>query len=258
MSQIFLLTKDFLDSLSGRDTATTLAFTAVVAGGGLRSQHNCPIAAINDSSLDASHRVRFIRAVGRGATAGFLLDRSIRRVIGPGAGTSLVETAGISVVDDDPKLIADLSAEVIIKGEFDYRRTTEIVVEEKVIETGLIQALKQFFSGFGYYLGKAVETTVKSRIEERARTFLDAFQELLFGDDSSMRIKGTTTFLSPERALEELSRRASELKDIEEFGRIESRPIPSSDTWKLLVSATMSALDGSETADGATCLQKEE
>lgn len=240
----------------GRDIATTLAFTAVVAGGGLRSQHNCPIAAINDSSLDASHRVRFIRAVGRGATAGFLLDRSIRRVIGPGAGTSLVETAGISVVDDDPKLIADLSAEVIIKGEFDYRRTTERVVEEKVIETGLIQALKQFFSGFGYYLGKAVETTVKSRIEERARTFLDAFQELLFGDDSSMRIKGTTTFLSPERALEELSRRASELKDIEEFGRIESRPIPSSDTWKLLVSATMSALDGSETADGATCLQK--
>ena len=241
----------------GRDTtATTLAFTSVVAGGGLKSQHDCPIASINDSSLDTARRVRFIRAVGRGATAGFLLDRSIRRVIGPGAGTSLVETAGISVVDDDPKLLADLSAEVVVKGKFDYRRTTEKIADDEVIETGVIQALKQFFSGFGYYLGKAVETTVKSRIEERARTFLDAFQELLFGDDSSIRIKGTTTLLSPEHALEELSRRASELKDIEEFGRIESRPIPSSDTWKLLVSATMSALDGSATAEGATCLQK--
>ncbi len=240
----------------GNDAASTLAFTAVVTGGGLQSQKENPAAGINDHSLDMERRVRFVRAMGRAATAGFLLDKSIRRVIGPGASTSLVETAGISVVDDDPKLLADLSKEVINLGKFFYQVPVGRLEEKVPVETGLIQSLKEFFSGFGTYLGKAVETTVKSRIESRARTFLDAFQELLFGDDSTLRIKGTSTPMTLEHSLEELAKRASELKDIEEFERIESRPIPSPDQWRLLMSASMSSLDGSLPSYGVTCLNK--
>jgi len=240
----------------GSHTAATLAFTAVVAGGGLHSQRESPVAGINDQSLDMTRRVRFLRAMGRAATAGFLLDKSIRRVIGPGAGTSLVETSGISVVDDDPKLLADLSKEVISSGKFYYQVSVDKPDEKVIVEAGLIQSLKEFFSGFGYYLGKAVETTVKSRIESRARTFLDAFQELLFGDDSTVRIKGASTPMSLEHSLEEIAKRSCELKDIEDFERIESRPIPTPREWRLLLSASLSALDGSSQEDGVSCLQK--
>ena len=240
----------------GGTTDSTLAFTAVVIGGGLQSQKENPATGINDHSLDMARRVRFVRAMGRAATAGFLLDRSIRRVIGAGSGTSLVETAGISVVDDDPKLLADLGKEVINLGKFFYQIPADRPKDKSIVETGLIQSIKEFFSDFGTYLGRAVETTVKSRIESRARTFLDAFQELLFGDDSTMRIKGTSTPMTLEHSLEELAKRSSELKDLEDFERIESRPIPRPDQWRLLLSASMSALDGSPPADGIKCLNK--
>jgi len=239
----------------GTDTASTLAFTAVVAGGGLRSQRECPVGSINDYSLDATIKLRFIRALGRAASAGFLLDRSIRRIIGPESSTSLVETPGISVVDDDPRLLSDLGREIIKAGRFHYQKTEKRPSTSEVKETGFFEAIRTFFSGFGFYLGKAVETTVKSRIESRARAFLDAFQELLFGDDSTVRIRGTTTAMSPEHALEELARRAAELKDVVDFGRIESRPIPTPDTWRLLSSASLSALDGAD-IDATRCLVK--
>ena len=240
----------------GHDTASTLAFSSVVAGGGLQSQRENPLSSINDHSLDNTRRIRFIRAMGRAATAGFLLDKSIRRVIGPGSATSLVETAGFTIVDDDPKLLAELSKEVVNYGQFLYQRGDEKTIDAAITETGLIESIKQFFSGFGGYLGKALEGTVKSRIEDKARVFIDAFQELLFGDDSTMRIKGSTTPLTLEHSLEEVSRRSAELKDIEDFERIESRPIPTPDKWRLLTGAAMSALDGSSSAYGINCLQK--
>lgn len=240
----------------GADTASTLAFTAVVAGGGLRSQRECPVGLINDYTLDATIKLRFIRALGRAASAGFLLDRSIRRIIGPESSTSLVETTGISVVDDDPRLLSDLGREIIKAGGFRYQKTEARPSTPEVKEAGFFEAIRTFFSGFGFYLGKAVETTVKSRIESRARAFLDAFQELLFGDDSTVRIRGTTTAMSPELALEELARRTAELKDVVDFGRIENRPIPTPDTWRLLSSASLAALDGAENEDSTRCLVK--
>ena len=240
----------------GRDAASTLAFTAVVAGGGLTAQKESPLQTLTDHSLDATPRLRFVRAMGRAATAGYFLDKSIRRIIGPGSGTSLVETPGISIVDDDPKLLMELTSEVIRAGKFQYQRASETPTAAPVREEGFFDAIREFFSGFGHYLGRAVETTVKTRIESRARSFLDAFQELLFGDDSTIRIKGTSTTLSPELALEELARRSAELKDIEDFGRIESRPLPSPETWRLLVGASLAALDGTSTADATKCLQR--
>lgn len=240
----------------GSDVASTLAFTAVVAGGGLSAQRETPLSSLNDHSLDNVPRLRFVRAMGRAATAGFLLDKSIRRIIGPGSATSLVETMGISVIDDDPKLLADLSAEVANAAQLHYQRRDVKPADAPVEETGFFKAISRFFTGFGHYLGKAVETTIKSRIEDRARTFLDAFQELLFGDDSTIRIKGTTTMLTPEHALEELARRSAEFKDIEKFGRLESRPTPTPTTWRLLTGAALAALDGSSSAEGTRCLQR--
>lgn len=240
----------------GRDIASTLAFTAVVAGGGLSAQRETPLSSLNDHSLDDIPRLRFVRAMGRAATAGFLLDKSIRRIIGPGSATSLVETTGILVVDDDPKLLAELSKEVVKAAQLHYQRHDVKPADAPVEEEGFFKAVGRFFAGFGHYLGRAVETTVKSRIEDRARTFLDAFQELLFGDDSTIRIKGTTTTLSPEHALEELARRSAEFEDIEEFGRLESRPSPTPATWRLLTGAALAALDGNASAVGTRCLQK--
>jgi len=240
----------------GRDVASTLAFTAVVAGGGLSAQRETPLSSLNDHSLDNIPRLRFVRAMGRAATAGFLLDKSIRRIIGPGSATSLVETPGISVIDDDPKLLTELSAEVTNAARLRYQRRDEKPTDSPIEETGFFKAISRFFTGFGHYLGKAVETTIKTRIEDRARTFLDAFQELLFGDDSTIRIKGTTTTLSPEHALEELARRSAEFKEIEKFGRLESRPTPTPSTWRLLTGAALAALDGNSSAEATRCLQK--
>lgn len=240
----------------GRDISSTLAFTAVVAGGGLSAQQETPLSSLNDHSLDNIPRLRFVRAMGRAATAGFLLDKSIRRIIGPGSATTLVETPGISVIDDDPKLLAELSSEVTSAAQLRYRRGDVKPPDSPVEEAGLFHAISRFFTGFGHYLGKAVETTVKSRIEDRARTFLDAFQELLFGDDSTIRIRGTTTTLSPEHALEELALRSAELREIETFGRLESRPTPTPATWQLLTGAAFAALDGKSSAVATRCLQK--
>ena len=238
----------------GLDEASTLAFTSLVSAGGFNCQQSLPLAEKQDSTMTADRPTRMVRALGRAASAGFLLDSGIRKVMTPESGFSLATTSSIKVVEDDPTLIRDFSNQVIAAGRFNYQFLSERK-SERAERVGPIAAVRLFFRGFGGYLKKAVVKTVSDEIESKTKSSINAFQDVLFGSDSRLTIKGSYLD-TPEEITTELSRRMQQISDIEGIEKLQAGAIPDKAQWELLVDSCLALIDGSKVPDSISCLDQ--
>lgn len=238
----------------GFDEASTLAFTGLVCTGGFNCQENLPLVDKQDAAMNADRPTRMVRALGRAASAGFMLDSGIRKILTPETGFSLASTASIKIVEDDPTLIRDFANQLIAAGRFRY----EFLDPEKKAKPeriGPIKAIRVFLSDFGGYLKKALIKTVSDEIENRTRTFTNAFQDVLFGSDSRILIKGSYLD-TPEEITTELSRRMQLIEDIDGMEILQPGAIPDRSQWEVLVQSCLALIDGSDVPDSITRLDQ--
>ena len=238
----------------GSDEASTLAFTGLVCAGGFNCQQKLPLVDKQDATMNADRPTRMVRALGRAASAGFMLDSGIRKILTPETGFSLASTASIKVVEDDPTLIRDFANQVIETGRFKY----EFLDPEKKAKPdriGPIKAIRAFLSDFGGYLKKALIKTVSDEIESRTQAFTNAFQDVLFGADSRILIKGSYLD-TPEEITTELSRRMQLIEDIDGIDKLQSGAIPDRAQWEVLVQSCLALIDGSDVPDSITRLDQ--
>jgi len=238
----------------GSDEASTLAFTGLVCTGGFNCQEHLPLVDKQDAAMSADRPTRMVRALGRAASAGFMLDSGIRKILTPETGFSLASTASIKVVEDDPRLIQEFADQVIEAGRFKYE-FLDSEKKDKPDRIGPIKAIRAFLSDFGGYLKKALIKTVSDEIESKTQKFTNAFQDVLFGSDSRVLIKGSYLD-TPEEITTELSRRMQLIEDIEGIEKLQSGAIPDREQWEVLVQSCLALIDGSELPDSITCLDR--
>ena len=238
----------------GSDEASTLAFTGLVCTGGFNCQENLPLVDKQDAAMSADRPTRMVRAMGRAASAGFMLDSGIRKILTPETGFSLASTASIKVVEDDPTLIRDFANQLIAAGRFKYEfRDSE--KRDKPDRIGPIKAIRAFLSDFGGYLKKALIKTVSDEIERKTQSFTNAFQDVLFGADSRVLIKGSYLD-TPEEITTELSRRMQLIEDIDGIEILQPGAIPDREQWEVLVQSCLALIDGSDVPDSITRLDQ--
>ena len=238
----------------GSDEASTLAFTGLVCAGGFNCQQNLPLIDKQDAAMSADRPTRMVRALGRAASAGFMLDSGIRKILTPETGFSLASTASIKVVEDDPRLIQDFANQVIKTGRFGYE-SLDSEKRDEPDRIGPIKAIRAFLSDFGGYLKKALIKTVSDEIESKTQKFTNAFQDVLFGADSRVLIKGSYLD-TPEEITTELSRRMQLIEDIDGIDKLQSGAIPDRAQWEVLVQSCLALIDGSDVPDSITRLDQ--
>jgi len=238
----------------GGDGPATVAFTALIATGGFACETKLPIIDVQDHTMSVSKPTRMVRALARAASAGFLLDSAVRKVMSPDSGFALATSASIKMVEDEPVLLNAFTKEVITGGHFGYEPYIPEKREEK-IRVGFFAAIKKWFDGFGGYLKRAVVSTVRDEIDGHAKRFVDAFQDVLFGSDSLVTIKGSS-YDTPEALTTELSRRMATLHDIKDFTLLAPGASVERATWEFLAKSSWALLDGSKLPDGISSLEQ--
>ena len=232
----------------GPDINSTVAFTALVCAGAFACQGTLPLADLRDTVITDDRPTRMVRALGRAASAGYFLDNGIRRILSPESGFSIASSANVKVVDDNPALLSRFTKELIDVGRFNYQHVN-LEKQTHVRPTGFLSAIRTFFDGFGGYLVKAVKRTVDEEIRDRARPFIDAFQDVLFGENSTIVIAGSHLD-TPEEITTELQRRLDQVKEIKGIESMAGVLIPERRQWETLVESCIGLLDGSPMPTG--------
>lgn len=238
----------------GPDIDTTVAFTALVCAGAFECQGTIPLEDVHDTVITDDRPTRMVRALGRAASAGYFLDTGIRRILSPESGFSIASAPNLKVVDENAALLSRFSSELITVANFEYQYIT-FEKPAHIRPTGFFGAIRVFFSGFGGYLVKAVKRTVHEELRERARPFIDAFQDVLFGPNSTIVIAGSHLD-TPEEIVSELKRRLNQVKEIKEIESMASVLVPNKQSWEILVDSCIGLLDGSPMPPGMESLDQ--
>lgn len=238
----------------GSDVESTVAFTSLVCAGAFACQSSLPLPDVHDTSITDDRPTRMVRALGRAASAGYFLDNGIRKILSPDSGFSIASSANIKVIDDNVALLSRFTNELIDVGRFGYQHIN-IAKPEHIRPTGFWRAIRIFFDGFGGYLMKAVKRTVDDAVMDRAKPFLDAFQGVLFGENSRIIIKDSHLD-SPEEITTELQRRLEQVRSIKGVELMSNVLVPDRVQWETLVDSCLGLLDGSPLPSGMESLDQ--
>jgi len=204
---------------------------------------------VDDFSMGTDRVVRFAKVQTRIGVCGPLVANLAKAVVRPGGGAI---PAGLppglfTAVNEENNELQKLSNSFIQKYGFHVRprKLSEEEVSDVVGPMGPIKAMLLFFRGFGRYLRSAVVSEWQDRVDKLARPLLSKLQDITFGDDSTIIIKGVRHEISSDALAafaEELRSRLDGLDGV-------TAPKQTPEVWTGLLRTSFALLDGSEYPD---------
>ena len=223
-----------------------LVFTALTISGAGKWVTTPVWHSLDDSSIGRNRQVRFVKVQTRIGVCGPLVADLVKAAVRPGGGAipaGLPIGSFIALNEEDNEL-RKLSNSFIEKYRFKVmeRPLSENEMDHDEVSLGPIKALLLFFKGFGRYLRSAALNEWQDRIEKLTGPLLKQLNDITFGDDSSVIIKGVRHEISSEG----LAIFAEELK-----GRLDgldgvTAPKQTPEAWMGLLRTSFALLDGSD------------
>jgi hypothetical protein len=230
----------------------SLAFTAVLGAGGFTGQAVVPLRKVSefDEGVHFAARVRPLRGMARAALGGWFFDDELRRSMEQQ--DSLTPQGVVNPIPTglDSHLLDLLVRETATVCQLNY----VAYVSPRPPDAPPVNwwaALKIFFRGFGSCIRRAVRGEVSSEIARRTQPLADALQDVLFGEHSTVVIRGSSkSGLPSPDSLHQL------VSLIEQRTDAVYAPQPQNEAIKALVDISLATLDGSDLPDGIKCLTK--
>jgi len=223
-----------------------LVFTALTLSGAGKWVTEPRWQGINDFEFGHDRKVRFIRVQTRVGVCGPLVANIVRAAVRPGGGSI---PAGLPVgsfiaLNEEQNELRKMSESFIQK----FRLTSMprlLADNEKtmtIVSLPWYRALPEFFRGFGRYLRAAVIAEWQDRVDSLTRPLLTKLQDITFGSDSSIIIRGVRHEISSDG----LAKFAEELKSKLDGLDGVTPPSQTPDVWQGLLQSSFALLDGSD------------
>ena len=223
-----------------------LVFTACTISGAGKWVTQPRWQGVDDFSIGDDRVIRFIKVQTRIGVCGPLVANLAKAVVRPGGGAI---PAGLppglfTPLNEEKNELQKLSNSFIQKYGFHVRprKLSEEEGSDVVGPMGPIKAMLLFFKGFGRYLRSAVVSEWQDRVDKLARPLLSKLQDITFGDDSTIIIKGVRHEISSDALAafaEELRSRLDGLDGV-------TAPKQTPEVWTGLLRTSFALLDGSE------------
>ena len=223
-----------------------LTFTALTIAGAGKWVTDARWHGINDFEFGHDRKIRFVRVQTRVGVCGPLVANIVRAAVRPGGGSI---PAGLPVgsfiaLNEEPNELRKMSESFIQKFRFKVmpRSLTEDEKDDDIENPPFWKAMLLFFKGFGRYLRAAVIAEWQDRVDSLTRPLLTKLQDITFGADSSIIIKGVRHEISSEglaRFAEELKSRLDGLDGV-------TPPSQTPHVWQGLLETSFALLDGSD------------
>jgi hypothetical protein len=232
--------------VSPANISQVLVFTALTISGAGKWVTKPVWHSIEDSSIGRNRQVRFVKVQTRIGVCGPLVADLVKAAVRPGGGSI---PAGLPIgsfiaLDVEDNELRKLSNSFIEKYRFKVmeRALSDNEIDRDEVPIGPIKALLLFFKGFGRYLRSAALNEWQDRIEKLTGPLLKQLNDITFGDDSSVIIKGVRYEISSAA----LAIFAEELK-----GRLDgldgvTAPKQTPEAWTGLLRTSFALLDGSD------------
>jgi hypothetical protein len=223
-----------------------LVFTALTLVGAGKWVTDPKWQKVNDFEFGHDRKVRFVRVQTRVGVCGPLVANMVRAAVRPGGGSI---PAGLPVgsfiaLNEEQNELRKMSESFVQK----FRLTAmprELADNEKLIMAVALpwyKALAEFFKGFGRYLRSAVIAEWQDRVDTLTRPLLTKLQDITFGSDSSIIIRGVRHEISSDglaKFAEELRSKLDGLDGV-------TPPSQTPDVWQGLLQSSFALLDGSD------------
>lgn len=202
--------------------------------------------AVDDFSIGSDRTVRFVKIQTRIGVCGPLVANLVKAAVRPGGGAI---PAGLPIgsfiaLNEENNELRKLSNSFIEKYRFKVmeRVLSENEMDHDEVSLGPIKALLLFFKGFGRYLRSAALNEWQDRIEKLTGPLLKQLNNITFGDDSTITIKGVRHEISSAALAifaEELKSRLDGLDGV-------TAPKQTPEAWTGLLRTSFALLDGSD------------
>ena len=223
-----------------------LVFTALTLAGAGKWVTEPRWHGINDFEFGHDRKLRFVRVQTRVGVCGPLVANIVRAAVRPGGGSI---PAGLPVgsfiaLNEEQNELRKMSESFIQK----YRLTAmprQLADNEKSVIIDTVpwyKALPEFFRGFGRYLRAAVIAEWQDRVDSLTRPLLTKLQDITFGPDSSIIIRGVRHEISSDGLAKFADELRSKLDGLEGV----TPPSQTPDVWQGLLQSSFALLDGSD------------
>lgn len=232
--------------VSDENLNQVLVFTALTLVGAGKWVTSPEWHAINDSRFGTDRLIRFVRVQTRVAVCGPLVLNLVKTAIRPG-GSSIpagLPAGSFIALDEEQNELRKLSETFIQK--YRFKVMDRALADNEKFEVGVNlpwwKALPIFFKGFGRYLRSAVVAEWQDRVDSLTRPLLTRLQDITFGDDSSVIIKGVRHEISSDALTVFAEALKSRLEGLDGV----TAPNQTPDVWQGLLQTSFALLDGSE------------
>jgi hypothetical protein len=223
-----------------------LVFTALTIVGAGKWVTNPKWHGVNDFQFGSDRFVRFVRVQTRVGICGPLVANLVKTAVRPGGGAipAGLPAGSFIALNEEPNELRKLSESFIEKYRFKVMNRT-LADNEIKDEGGVLpwwKAFLLFFKGFGRYLRSAIVAEWQDRVDSLTRPLLTRLQDITFGDDSTIIIRGVRHEISSDaltRFAEELKSRLDGLDGV-------TAPTQTPEVWQGLLQTSFALLDGSE------------
>lgn len=232
-------------SVSTSNIDQVLVFTALTIAGAGKWVTEPKWQSVEDQTMGSDRLVRFVKVQTRLGVCGPLVANLVKAAVRPGGGSipSGLAVGSFTALNEEQNEIQKLSKSFIEKYQFKVTSRPESDEDKDEVTTvKWWKAMLLFFRGFGKYLRSAVISEWHDRVESITRPLLTRLQDITFGDDSTIIIKGVKHEISSDA----LSRFAEELKSRLEGLDGVTPPKQTPDVWKGLLRTSFALLDGSD------------
>jgi hypothetical protein len=230
----------------------SLAFTAVLGAGGFAGQAGVPLRGVSeiDQGVQFAASVRPLRGVARAALGGWFFDDELRRSMEQQDALTPQGVLNPIPTGLDSHLLDLLVRETATVCQLDYVAYVSPRPQDAA-SVNWWAALKIFFKGFGSCVRRAVRGEVSGEVARRTQPLADVLQDVLFGEHSTLTIRGSSTSgLSSPDSLPQL------VSLIEQRTEAGYAPQPQNEAIKAFVDISLATLDGSDLPKGIKCLTK--
>lgn len=232
-------------NVSGDNIDQVLVFTALTISGAGKWVTEPIWHSVDDFSIGTERLVRFVRVQTRIGLCGPLVANLVKAAVRPGGGSipAGLPVGSFTALNEEANEMRKLSESFIEKYQFRAMPRPRTADDSGVIiDYPWWKAMLLFFTGFGKYLRSAVISEWHERVESITRPLLSKLQDITFGDDSTIIIKGVKHDISSEA----LARFAEELKSRLEGLDGVTAPKQTPDVWTGLLRTSFALLDGSD------------
>jgi hypothetical protein len=238
----------------------SMAFEAVLGAGGFPSQPTVPFDAVafRDAGAKAMKVVRPVRGLARAASAGWMFDDMLRRVMEANDHVMPANVVNAQFDEGSTQVIDKLVDQMATMARFKFEDEHQEYQEPKRV--GLLASLKSFLKEMPAFVALAAKSEVTGFISGLRRQVVGQVEDVLYGDDSSVVIRGGTRdhALAERRLIAEATRLSAEaeaglatlVESAQSDGRVtehpEYLPTPTPETWDRLAQTVAASLDGSD------------